>query len=315
MAPADDEGAREPAGQEAGLRTDQPRDEQGHREHAGEAEQAEILLAQEGPQELAAGQGGDQGVQAVQRPAEADHEHDQREAGGQAQEPAALEPGHRSAGAAPPEPRPHEEQRLPAERVEVPDPVRPGIGRQGDARIDLGGQPHPERDQEHAGRPVPKAEQGQGEGGQQHDVERQDVHVGRLELQGERFDHRHPRLVEEVGGLELLGVERLVEGVDGVRHRRHEDREEEHVGDVELPDPVPDAERRDQEALALHGAPVHHAGGVAGDQDEHLRRVGEHHRLERELRHDVVGDVVDKDREEGETPKHIEPQVAPAFRH
>ena len=239
--PQIDERPRDPAGQEPRSRRDQLRDQHGQREHADEAKQAEILLAQERPQELAAGQRGDRVVQPVQRPAEADHECDQREARGQPEQPPAVEPGQPIAGSSPPEPRSEEEQRLPAERIEGPDPVRTGIGGQRDPRVDLDREPQGERGGEHDMRPEPEPGQREGQGGQQHDVERQDVHVGRLELQGQRLDHRHARILQEVGGLGLLGVDRAVQGFDRVRHHRHEHHEQEHVRDVELPQPLADA--------------------------------------------------------------------------
>ena len=56
------------------------------------------------------------------------------------------------------------------------------------------------------------------EDGKQDDVERQDVHESRLELQGQRLHHGEARLVEKVSGAELLGVEGVVESAGRVRH-------------------------------------------------------------------------------------------------
>ncbi len=82
------------------------------------------------------------------------------------------------------------------------------------------------------------------------------------------------------------------------------------MGDIELPDAMVDAHAGDQQALTFHRAAVHHASGVTGDQDEHLRCVGEHRRLERELGEEVIGDVVDEDGEQSKASKEIEPKVA-----
>jgi hypothetical protein len=82
------------------------------------------------------------------------------------------------------------------------------------------------------------------------------------------------------------------------------------VRDVELPDAMADAHGRDEEALALHAPAIHHAGGVAGDQDEHLGRVAEHERLDGKLRQEVVREVVEEDRDQGDTAEEIQPQVA-----
>jgi hypothetical protein len=121
--------------------------------------------------------------------------------------------------------------------------------------------------------------------------------------------------VEEVGSQELLGVERAVQRSHRVRNRRHEDHEQEDVRDVELPDAMADADGRDEEALALHAPAVHHPGGVAGDQDEHLGRVTEHDRLQRELRQEVVGEVVEEYAEQGEAAEEVQAQVTPRLGH
>jgi hypothetical protein len=71
------------------------------------------------------------------------------------------------------------------------------------------------------------------------------------------------------------------------------------VGDVKLPQSVVHADPSNKETLTLHGATVHHAGGIAGDQDEDLGSIGEHHRLKRKLRQDVVREVIEEDAEEG----------------
>jgi hypothetical protein len=64
-----------------------------------------------------------------------------------------------------------------------------------------------------------------------------------------------------------------------------------------------DSERGDQKTLAFHRATVYHPCGITGNQDEHFGRIGEHQRLERKLRHDVVRDMVDEYAEKGEAAK------------
>ena len=247
----------------------------------------------------------------MQRPAEADQEPGERTSRRQPEQPAVGEPGNPSLDPTPAAPGTQEEEGLPAERVEEPHLVRPWIGRQRDTLVELDRAPEPEGGGKHARRPEPEPNQHEGEHGEQHNVERQDVHELRLELQGQRLDHRQTWLLEKVGGAELLGVDRVIEGIDQVRHRRHELHEQKDMGDVELPHPVIDAHPGPQQALTLDRAPVHHPGSVARDQDEHLGRVGESHRLEGELRQEAVPvDMVDKDAKEGKAAKEIEPKVA-----
>ena len=121
---------------------------------------------------------------------------------------------------------------------------------------------------------------------------------------------RQAGLVEKIGGAKLLGVERFVEGTLGVGHHPQEYHEQKYVGDVELPQSVVHADPSNKETLTLHGATVHHAGGIAGDQDEDLGSIGEHHRLKRKLRQDVVREVIEEDAEEGKTAEEIKPEIA-----
>ena len=83
----------------------------------------------------------------------------------------------------PAKPCAQQEERLPGERIERPHPVGARIGRQRDSIVELDRQPERERGQKYHSRPGPETRQHEGENRQQHDVERQDVHEGGLELQ------------------------------------------------------------------------------------------------------------------------------------
>jgi hypothetical protein len=81
--------------------------------------------------------------------------------------------------------------------------------------------------------------------------------------------------------------------------------------DVELPHAQVHAKPCDHEAALVEHAAEHQARGIAGDQDEHLGRIGESERLNGEQRKDVAGDVINEDAEQGEASKKIESEVAP----
>jgi hypothetical protein len=153
------------------------------------------------------------------------------------------EPGNPALDPTPAAPGTQEEEGLPAERVEEPHMVRSWIGWQRKTLVELGRTPEPEGGGKHARRPAPEPDEHEREHGQQHNVQGQDVHEFWLELQGQRLDHRQTRLLEKVGRAELLGVDRVIEAIDQVRHRRHELHEQKDVGDVELPHPVIDPHR------------------------------------------------------------------------
>src|SRR5262249_6436465 len=84
------------------------------------------------------------------------------------------------------------------------------------------------------------------------------------------------------------------------------------VRDIELPHPMIDTHRGPQQPPMLDGAPVYHPGRVARDEDEHLSRIEESHRLQSELRHEAVPvDMVYKNAKQGKATKKIKPQVTP----
>src|SRR5262249_53181333 len=156
------------------------------------------------------------------RPGEANQQPSKRTSRRQPEQPAVGEPGDLALYPTPAAPRAQEEESLPAEWVEEPHLVWSWIGRQRNALVELHRAPEPEGSGKHAGWPEREPKENEREQGEQHNVERQDVHEIRLKLQGQRLDHRHTRLLEKIGGTELLGVDRVIEVINQVRHRRHE---------------------------------------------------------------------------------------------
>ncbi len=128
--------------------------------------------------------------------------------------------------------------------------------------------------QRHVGPPFHQP-QDQGQEQHQHDVERQHVHVDRAEAQQQRLDDGDIRLLEEIHDPHLFGVERVLEAGGDVGDFRKKDREQEHVGDINLPDAAQDARGRHHEAGLKHRTAIDEGRGVAGDEDENLGRVGE----------------------------------------
>src|SRR6266478_10248686 len=100
------------------------------------------------------------------------------------------------------------EQQLPGERIEKP--VAFGIARQ--VPVEVPGE-HVEQHRSTEGKRSSKLQQPQDrrKQEQQHDVERQYVHVGWLELEQQRLDDRHLRLFEKVENIHLFGIERILE--------------------------------------------------------------------------------------------------------
>ena len=163
---------------------------------------------------------------------------------------------------------------------------------------------------EREGRPAQQEPQERREADQQHDVERQHVHVHRLELQQERLDERHVRVIQEVEDAHLLAVERVLEGGRQIGDLGEVDDEQEHVGDVDLPGPPQDAGARDHQAALAHRPPIDECRGVARNEDEDLGGVAEAIVADRHPAHDVRRNMVEEDQPERDTPEQVEPEVA-----
>src|SRR6202008_564525 len=157
------------------------------------------------------------------------------------------------------------EQELPRERVEPPRTAR--IGGQVPAEVPSQGIEQ-RRGGERQRRLTQQQPQHRREAQQQHDVERQHVHVGGLEFQQQRLDERDVRLLEKIEDAHLLVIERVLESGGDVGDLRHVDDEQEHVRDVDLPGALEDAGGGDDEAALLHGAAVNEGRRVAGNEDE-----------------------------------------------
>src|SRR5262245_20460795 len=130
-----------------------------------------------------------------------------------------------------------------------------------------------------------------------------------MEQQRQCLEQRQAVIAEKIGRAKLFGVERFVEGTLGMGHHREEYHEEKYVGDIELPHPVIHSEPCNNETLTLQRATIDHACGVTRDQDKDLGSIGEHHRLKRKLRQEVVRQMIEKDTEEGKTAEKIQPEV------
>src|SRR5262249_56570154 len=88
------------------------------------------------------------------------------------------------------------------------------------------------------------------------------------------------------------------------------DREQEDVGDVDLPGPPQDAGAGEDEAAFAHFLAVDEGGGVAGDEDENLGRVAEAVVADGGPGHEVRRNIVDEDQPERDPQTPDEPQIA-----
>ena len=196
---------------------------------------------------------------------------------------------------------------MPGERIEGPEAVR--VCRQ--VQIVLPGD-SVERDRQRQcdiGSPLHQPED-QGEKKHQHDVERQHVHVDRAKSQEQRLDDGDVRLLEKIHDAHFFRIQRVLETGGDVGNFGEEDREQEHVRDVDLPDPAHDPRGRHHEAGLQHRAAVDEGGSVAGDEDEDFGGVGKSVIADRQPGQDVRRQMIDEDQPQRHPAKQVEPQFA-----
>ena len=196
---------------------------------------------------------------------------------------------------------------LPGKRIEEPDAIR--IGRE--IPIEIPRQHIKQRRAgQRQGRLADQQPKHRREKQQQHDIERQHVHIDRLEFQDQRLEYRDVRLLEEIKDIHFLGIERIVEGRRDIGDFGHEDREQKDVRDVDLPGAPQHARARDDDAALAHGAAIDESRRIAGNEDEDLGCVAKAVIANGEPVGDVLRNVIEKNQPQRDPAEQIEPQIA-----
>ena len=81
--------------------------------------------------------------------------------------------------------------------------------------------------------------------------------------------------LEKVHDAHFFRVQRVLETGGNVGNLREKDREQEHMGDVDLPDPPQDTRGRDHETGIAHRAAVNECRRVSRNEDEYFGGVAE----------------------------------------
>ncbi len=148
----------------------------------------------------------------------------------------------------------------------------------------------------------------------QHDVKRQHVEIDRLEFEEQPLAQRLGRVVDEACDIELVDDLGIAELQREIADRDDVNHEQDDVGDVELPDPLGQACGADEEAAFDHHPGVDERGGIAGNENEEVGGVAETVIPRGDPVHDVVGNVVQKNRPVRDPAKQVEPEIASFFR-
>ncbi len=149
-----------------------------------------------------------------------------------------------------------------------------------------------------------------GKNSHQHDVERQHVEVGRLELEDQPLEDRLDRIVVQARDIEFVQQRRLIVALGRPADRRDVDDEQQHVCDIELPDPLQQLHRADDESALEHHLRVDESGGIPGDEHEQVRGIAEAVVPRRHPGDEVVRNVIEVDRPVGNAAKQVEPKIA-----
>ena len=199
------------------------------------------------------------------------------------------------------------EQELPGEWIEHPIAARIG----GDVPVERPRQrvKHSRNDERQRRRAQQQPQHGR-KSEQQHDIQRQHVHVHRLELQQQRLDHGDVGLLEEIEHAHFLAVERIVEARRDIGDFGEVDGEQEDVRDINLPGALEQAGGGDDEAVLAHRTAVDEGRGIAGDEDKDLSGVGKAVIADRDPAHRVGWDMVEEDQPQGYAAEQVQPQIA-----
>ena len=142
----------------------------------------------------------------------------------------------------------------------------------------------------------------------QHDIERQHVDVQRPKSQQQDLKQHGARVLEKFDDAHFVQVQRVADAGRDIGNFRDVDGDEEHMRQIDLPDPPHDARGRDQPAGFLHGAAIHERRGVAGDENENLGGVAESVTADREPGQNIGRDMVDEDQPQRQAAEQIDPQ-------
>ncbi len=130
------------------------------------------------------------------------------------------------------------------------------------------------------------------------------------EAQQQRLHDGDVGLLEEIEDAHFLAVERVLEARRDVGDFGEEDREQEDMRDIDLPDPAQDARRRNHEADLQHRAAVDEGRRIAGDEDEDFGGVGKAVVADGEPGQNVGRQMIDEDQPQREPAEQVEAQFA-----
>jgi hypothetical protein len=136
------------------------------------------------------------------------------------------------------------------------------------------------------------------------------VEIDRLELEDQSLPQGFGRVVDQADNVEFVDQLGIAEAQRQVADRGDVDHEQDDMGDIELPDPLGQPSRADDEAAFQHHPGIDEGGGVAGNEDEQVGGVTEPVIAGGDPVHDVVGNVVEVDRPVRDPAKQVEPEVA-----
>lgn len=231
---------------------------------------------------------------------EAEIEHDAR-----------LQRPGETPGAAKREPAAEHEQKLPAERIEIPVAIR--IGRQiplelACCRIQRDRSDHGEvRQPQH--QPDHRREKQR-----QQSIELQHIEIERSRLQEQAMGQDPDRMIDPSGEIEVVDDIRRGIAPRDVTDERDIGHEQHQIGGIELPRALEYPRRSDDDAALGHHRREVGESRVTGNEDEQIRGAAESVVPGRDQVHHIVGDVVEKDRPVRDAQKKMKAQVAIAGR-
>ena len=115
-------------------------------------------------------------------------------------------------------------------------------------------------------------------------------------------------MLDKIHDPHFLREKRVIGTVDGVFDLPEEDHDDEHMRDVDLPDPAQDAHARDQKTGFPHRAAVDERRRIARNENEDLGGVAKSVIADREPGQEIGRQMIDEDQPQRQAAEQIDPQ-------
>ena len=200
-------------------------------------------------------------------------------------------------------------QELPAERVEVPVPIR----KRRQIPVELTGcEVETNRRRDRDIRPADHAEQDEREDCHQYDEQLQHIEIQRLGPKQQAVNQRPDRVIDNSRDVEFADKRGRGGLARDISDQIYVDHEQDNIGGVKLPQPLEDSGCRHDEAALQHHPSIEDRGRITADEHEQVGGAAEPEIAHGQQADRIVRDVVQKKKPGRDTKQETESEIAVA---